>query len=260
MLYPQNNEYRQFTDLSGFWEFRFDPENHGKAQNWGAGFDESRPIAVPASWNDQFEAERDNLGPAWYQTKFNLPWGFRGQQIFLRFGSVNYLAEVWLNGELIGTHEGGHLPFEMDVTGLVVDSANLLVIRVDGNLAPDRVPPGNTAAGPEDAFITHSGNWPQAFFDFFPFCGIQRPVLLYAVPQAGIRDVTAMTEIEGTTGIVKVVVKAGAGEVRATLAGHGQTVHSEGSPKVGENIILRVPDAKLWSPDQPHLYDLTVEL
>ena len=75
MLYPQNNLYRQFTDLSGLWDFCFDPDNQGLEQGWAHGLDETRPIAVPASWNDQFEDGRDFLGPAWYQTHFHLPWG-----------------------------------------------------------------------------------------------------------------------------------------------------------------------------------------
>ena len=53
MLYPQRNKYRQFIDLSGFWDFRFDINNDGLKENWKNGFNNSRPIAVPASWNDQ---------------------------------------------------------------------------------------------------------------------------------------------------------------------------------------------------------------
>ena len=63
-------------------------------------------------------------------------------QIFLRFGSVNYLAEVWLNGIRLGEHEGGHLPFSFDLTPHVQPEHNVLVVRVEGELAPDRVPPG----------------------------------------------------------------------------------------------------------------------
>jgi beta-glucuronidase len=261
MLYPQNNSHRQFTDLSGFWDFRFDPVDHGLAQNWGSGFADSRPITVPASWNDQFEDDRDNLGPAWYQTNFFLPWGFRDQQIYLRFGSVNYLADVWLNGKKIGSHEGGHLPFEFDVTGDVRDANNLLVVRVDGNLAFDRVPPGNNPAGPEDVFPSHIGNWPQTYFDFFPFCGIHRPVLLYTVPEAGMRDITVVTDIDGTTGIVKVAVDASGGsQARAVLSGHGETIQMHISLEAVTELEFRVLDAKLWSPDHPNLYDLTVEI
>jgi beta-glucuronidase len=87
----------------------------GETAGWAGGFD-GRPIAVPASWNDQFEDHREYLGLAWYQTRFDRPWGWEERRVCLRFGSVNYLADVWLNGTKLGQHEGGHLPFEFDVT------------------------------------------------------------------------------------------------------------------------------------------------
>ncbi|MBE3040944.1 MAG: hypothetical protein IMZ62_19275, partial [Chloroflexi bacterium] len=52
-MYPQNNAFRQYFDLSGFWDFRFDPDDQGQAAGWGEGFSGGQPLAVPASWNDQ---------------------------------------------------------------------------------------------------------------------------------------------------------------------------------------------------------------
>jgi beta-glucuronidase len=104
MLPPQSNRYRQACNLSGFWDFRFDPDDAGLQNGWQGGFPGARPAAVPASWNDQFEDGRDFLGPAWYRTDFDLPWGFAGKRLFLRFDSVNYLAETWLNGQSLGLH------------------------------------------------------------------------------------------------------------------------------------------------------------
>ncbi|MBN1259681.1 MAG: beta-galactosidase, partial [Anaerolineae bacterium] len=197
MLYPQINHFRQVIDLSGFWDFRFDDE------------ETSTPIAVPASWNEQVHDDggrnrRDDLGPAWYETHFELPAPWAGQRIMLRFGSVNYLAEVWLNGTRLGAHEGGHLPFEFDVTAQLHPENNHLVARVDGNLAFDRVPPGNVTGDAADFFESHADNYPQAQFDFFPFCGIHRPVLLYTLPPVAITDLTVTTDIAGTTGRVRV--------------------------------------------------------
>src|SRR5512136_1246530 len=211
MLYPQSNSFRQTVDLSGFWELRFDPEGQGLAAGWAGGFSGGRPAAVPASWNDQFEDGRDYLGQTWYQTRFGLPWGFdpARQRIVLRFGSVNYMAEVWLNGARLGQHEGGHLPFEFDVTAHVKQD-NLLVVRVEGELAPDRVPPGHVPFDPVDAFA--SQNFPPASFDFFPFCGIQRPVLLYAVPEGALDNLTVTTDIAGGSGLVHVKLTRTGGE------------------------------------------------
>jgi beta-glucuronidase len=258
MLYPQSNQFRQLVGFPELWDFRFDPDGQGEDAGWGAGFDGGRPIAVPASWNDQFADWRDYLGPAWYQTRFDLPWGWDGRQVRVRFGSVNYLADVWLNGAKLGQHEGGHLPFEFDVTSHLRSEGNLLVVRVEGELAPDRVPPGNIPPDPLDAFA--NSPYPPASFDFFPFCGIHRPVLLTATPHGGITDLTAVTEIEGGNGAVRVRVDCSgeAATARCTLRGHGAEIVVEGA--TSDEAVLTVPDAALWSPDAPNLYDLTVEL
>ena len=231
---------------------------------WQTGFASGRPIAVPASWNDQFEEGRDFLGPAWYQTEFDLPWGWEGKQTILRFGSVNYLADVWLNGETLGTHEGGHLPFEFDITARVKPSGNRLVVRVDGRLAFDRVPPGNVTGDPADFFSSHGDNYPQAQFDFFPYCGIHRPVLLYARPHTFLRDITVQTQIERMNGQIHIQVESigeGFDTVRFHIRGHGHdsTIENASSGNLTE-ADLNVPDAALWSPSTPNLYDLSIEL
>ncbi len=264
MLYPQSNPFRQAFDLSGFWDLRFDPQGQGIEAGWPGGFSDGRPAAVPASWNDQFEDARDYLGNGWYQTRFDLPWGFdpATQRLGLRFDSVNYFAEVWLNDVPLGSHEGGHLPFEFDVTPHVRGEGNLLVVRVEGELRPDRVPPGNVPPDPRMAFAMQ--NYPAGSFDFFPFCGIQRPVQLTATPRAAIADLTVVTEIAGRDGLVRVRAQClgGAGAtVRFLLTGHGATVSAE-APLAGDTAeaALAVPDASFWAPGSPALYDLTVEL
>ncbi len=262
MLYPQSNPFRQMVDLSGFWDFRFDPEHQGDAKGWHTGFERGRPIAVPASWNDQFEEGRDYLGPAWYQTRFDLPWGWdaAAQCVNVRFNSVNYMAEVWLNGVRLGAHEGGHLPFEFDVTPYLRPEDNLLVARVEGELAPNRVPPGVTHDDPAEFLPDGVERYPFTFFDFFPFCGIQRPVLLYTTPPQGIVDITVTTDISGRDGQVNAQVQPGARDgmtARFTFRGHGAHIVSETSAR---EVMLTVPDAALWAAGEPNLYDLIVEL
>lgn len=264
MLYPQSNLHRQCIDLSGFWEFRFDPQDSGAGEGWQEGLAQGRPIAVPASWNDQFDDGRDFLGPAWYETTFQMPWGWKGKRIVLRFDSVNYLADVWLNGRSLGTHEGGHLPFEFEVTTQVQDSSNRLVVRVDGRLAFDRVPPGNVTGDPQDFFASHAGNYPQAQFDFFPYCGIHRPVLLYCTSNNFVKDLTVRTQFTGTRGQIH-ILSEGATETPSTarfhIKGHKHrsTVEAPFSEQTAE-VELEIPEVALWSPGQPNLYELTAEI
>lgn len=264
MLYPQSNSHRQTTKLADFWDFRFDAQDAGVAGSWQHGFSDGRPIAVPASWNEQFEDGRDFLGPAWYQTDFGLPWGWEGKRIVLRFGSVNYIADVWLNDQPLGSHEGGHLPFEFDITSLVRPSENRLVVRVDGRLAFDRVPPGNVTGEAADFFASHADNFPQAQFDFFPYCGIHRPVLLYATSHAYLRDLTIETQILKGNGRVHAKVESTGEQIsraRVRLNGHvHDSVDEVTFSDATAELAIDVPNAALWSPITPNLYDLTVEL
>jgi beta-glucuronidase len=264
MLYPQTNISRQTIELSDFWSFRFDHADQGLANGWQNGFVNSRPIAVPASWNEQFEDSRDFLGPAWYRTTFDLPWGWEGKRIVLRFGSVNYLANVWLNGQPLGSHEGGHLPFEFEISSFVKPTANQLIVQVDGRLAFDRVPPGNVTGDPADFFASHAGNYPQAQFDFFPYCGIHRPVMLYVTSQSYLHDVTVNTQFQDKLGKIHVQaerVVTGPIMARFYLDGHGH--HSMLEVAFSGALVevdFEVPDVALWSSQNPNLYDLSVSL
>jgi beta-glucuronidase len=262
VLYPQVNTHRQMTELNGFWHFRLDPQNAGLESGWNTGFEGGRPIAVPASWNEQFEDTRDYLGIAWYQTRFDLPANWRGQRIYVRFNSVTYLADVWLNGQHLGQHEGGHLPFVFEISDHLQDEENVLVVRVDGSLAPDRVPPGALSARPGVTFGQASE--PDTSFDFFPYRGIDRPVLLFTTPNEYIEDVTVITDIDGTQGILTVHVTCSGlvdgGQIRALLNGHGADISVVSKIDVRTTLTLTVPDAAFWSPQYPNLYDLRLEL
>jgi beta-glucuronidase len=110
-------------DLSGTWLFRLGDEDRH------SGVPDGIPVGVPGSWNDQVPGARDELGPAWYELRFEVP-ALGGRQAAIRFGSVSYAAEVWLNGQRLGSHEGGHLPFTLPCTGALTDGENVLVVRV----------------------------------------------------------------------------------------------------------------------------------
>lgn len=260
MLYPQQNDIRNQLDLSGFWSFQLDPHNQGQNQEWFKTLPTPRTIAVPASWNEQFQDTREYMDAAWYARTFYVPHGWQGQRIYVRIGSANYAAQVWLNDTLVGEHQGGHLPFAFDLTEhLVWDSPNRLTIRVDNALLPTRVPPGNVG-GRASGFM---GSHPNTSFDFFPYGGLHRPVLLYAVPAIHVADVTAVTDIAGSDGSVHVRVVQEGGDLpgKLTLSGQGHTWETELRFQNGQaEGTIQVPGARFWSPADPYLYSLTVTL
>ena len=246
MLRPQKNKFRGFVLIKGPWTVKF-----GKKER-------PRRISARASWNEVFPDKRDYLGPAVYITKFNLPDGLRGKKLFLRFDSVNYLAKVRLNGRWLGSHEGGHLPFEFDISADALKKNNRLEVEVDGRLASDRVPPGNIQPGPKDSF-GHT-QFPATSFDFFPYCGIHRNVYLRAIPEKGIKGMTITTDITGKTGLVNVRVErdfTGPAFAKMVINKITVDVPFKGGHAMG---ILEVPRAKFWSPKSPYLYNLRVDV
>ncbi len=260
MLYPIQNGVRNKLDISGIWDFRTDPDHVGEAQGWANGLSEARPMAVPGSWNEQYEDLFGYLDLAWYSKRVYVPTAWKEERIYLRVGSAVYCATVYVNGEQVGTHEGGHLPFAFDITDHVRwGEENVVAISVENELRPDRVPSGNMPGqSVTDMIITT----PRTTYDFYPFCGIHRPVLLYSVPHTYIEDVTVVTAIDGTDGVVKVTVKLNAatgGQGAVELKG-GDAVYKADLTFAGSDAVaeVRVPGARLWSDKDPYLYDLTV--
>jgi beta-glucuronidase len=243
VLRPQTNPFRLAHDLSGVWGFRLDEGDRGRAEGWHEGVPDATPIAVPGSWNDQLPGVRDRLGPAWYERRFDAPPIADERELAVRFGGVTQQAEVWLNGEPLGGHEGGQLPFALPLAALR-PTGNVLVVRVDGRLTRETVPPGDVPLGHRFG----REFFPQVPFDFFPFAGIHRKVELVATPRDGIADVRVETELDGGAAILRVDVEHGAGELALAL---------DGEPFASP---LRIAAPRLWSPDDPHLQHLTVEL
>jgi beta-glucuronidase len=260
MLYPVQNVVRNRLDLSGLWDFQPDPDEGGEKNAWFNALPKPRPLAVPGSWNEQYEDLFSYFGLAWYLKRIFVPRGWKGQRVFLRVGSANYHGTVYVNGEKIGSHEGGHLPFAFEVTDrLKWDLENIVAISVENHLRPTRVPGGNTDSGSEADFSTNG--YPSTNFDFFPFAGLHRPVVLYSVPQTFIEDITVVTGLNGSDGSVQVTVRVN-GKVsggRAVLSGGSKPVEATLQFKDGvAHATLPVPSAHPWSPTDPFLYDLTL--
>jgi beta-glucuronidase len=260
-LYPHESATRTTRDLTGLWDFRLDPEDHGEAQGWFNGFDQARRIPVPCSWNDLFDDAQNQFGPAWYQTDFHAQAPARDRRLILRFGSAVYRAKVWLNGHLLGEHLGGHLPFAFDASdALRGDGANRLVVMVENRLRIDRVP----AVPDTQAFRLYQEDLPETSYDFFPYSGLHRPVWLYSVPAIHIRDLTVTTRRAGGAALVDVRVAVSgdwSGPARLTLTGGAAPIEVAVSIHGGAGLAtLQVPSPRLWGPGDPFLYTLTLRL
>jgi beta-glucuronidase len=227
-------------------------------------------MAVPGSWNEQYDDLFGYLDLAWYVKKTRIPQGWKAERVFLRVGSANCHGTVYVNGIKVGEHEGGHLPFASEINhALKWDGENIIAISVENQLRPDRVPSGNMPT--RTAFDALSST-PRTTFDFYPFAGIHRPVVLYTVPQTYIEDITVVTGITrssgGTDGVVKIAARLNAPVAARLNSVEGGTGQLKGGPTLltgdlafvdgAATAELVVPNARLWSDKDPYLYDLTV--
>ena len=264
MLYPKENHCREMKELSGFWDYRFDWEETGNKLQWYKGFKKEGELPVPSSWNELFADDKNKhfLGTCWYQTKTFIPQSWKNKNVWIWVGSVSYRAKVWMNGKLIGGYEGCHLPFQFTCQKQVkFGQENLITIAVNAELNKNTVPPGNLNKG-KKGFKTMPAatNRPDVGFDFFPFGGIHRPVRLYTTSKDHIEDVTVVTDFKGKKGLVDVAVDLcgkTADTLKISIAKQEKTIKV-----IGENLEteIEIPNVKLWSPKNPHLYDCKIEL
>ncbi|SHN33207.1 beta-glucuronidase [Chitinophaga sp. CF418] len=254
-LFPQQNEFRNTLDLSGIWKFKKDSLAEGEKQQWFKGLSDYRSIAVPGSWNEQFDDMRDYLAMAWYEKETYIPASWKGQRIFIRVGSANYAAKIWVNGQPLGQHEGGHLPFAFEISSLVNwNASNRITIQVENILKPDRVPTGG------DVATGLFNNFPKSNYDFFPYAGLHRAVWLYTVPSAAaIADVAINTGFTGNDGAVeiKVVAHGKASQGRISIAGIQAPIRFSGGKATAS---IKIPNVRRWSPEDPFLYTVDVTL
>ncbi len=250
MLKPQLNPARQLVSLDGIWEFKVDFKDEGFNQNWAASkLDTDLDIAVPASYNELFPQReiREHVGWVWYQRELIVPKGFSGQRYFVRVGAATHEGVLYLNGKELVRHVGGYMPFEAEITDLVAPGETaLLTIAVSNILTNETIPPGEVQ-------VLKTGRKEQYYYhDFFNYAGLARSVSLYSTPRSAIQDITVVTSVSGSKGVVSYeVVSHEAVSVRLLDAKGNAVAAAQGS-----RGNLEVADAQLWGPGHPYLYQL----
>ena len=255
-------------NLEGEWRLATDPENRGREERWFAAVDaDAKEAPVPGLIQQVFPAYH---GVAWYWHAFKPAAApQRGQRALLRFGMVDYLAEVWLNGRRVGEHEGGETPFELDVTSAIRPAAeNLLAVRV---INPHHEP----IEGVTLKETPHRNKAiPHRCGSSYNYGGILMPVQLAIVPAVRVAGVFVRPDVQ--TGRVRVSVtvqndtgKAATGEIEATVgpadAGEVQVASkpSRANLPVGQSVhelSLHIAQPRLWSLDDPFLYVVAVRV
>jgi hypothetical protein len=243
--YPRPQLVREgnWINLNGQWDYAVKPAGAGRPGAWEG------KILVPFAIESQLSGVQRMVGAdeeLWYRRTFERP---EGERVLLHFGAVDWRSTVWVNGQEVGKHEGGYTPFHFDITAALEPSGEQeLIVRVWDPTDSEPQPRGKQVRQPHGIYYT-------------PVTGIWQTVWIEGVPAASIAHVQPQSDIGG--GVIRVTVEGRGTEVnaraRVTAFDAGRSIGSaEG--RVGSPIELAVPDARLWTPDAPHLYDLEVEL
>jgi len=264
VTYPVETASRSCKDLSGLWKIVFDFHEQGE-ETFGEVSQippEAQSVAVPGSYNDQFTEKRirDFVGQAWYYRQLHIP-DDADRKFFLRFASANYTAKVFLDGQPIGEHGGGHLPFTLAVPEKFVGHSVLLAVMVDNNLTPETIPPGRRC----DYTVEEHGvamKKLEYHFDFFHYCGLNRQVHLLSTPRTFTADATIVTQdIGGGKRAVlsyDLDIEGKADSISIRLSRDGvEAARIDDAGAAGE---LVVENPQLWEAGHGRLYDFTVTL
>jgi beta-galactosidase/beta-glucuronidase len=185
----------------------------------------------------------------WYRRSFTVPADWAGQHVMLNFGAVDYEAIVWVNGAPVGAHKGGSDAFGFDITAALKPGENEVVVQVADPTSAGSQPRGKQSLDPHGIWYTASS-------------GIWQTVWLEPVPALHIADVRATPDIDRGTLDVAVALSGWANDtdaVRITASSKGKVIAST-LIRANRRATLAIPNAHLWSPDDPFLYDLTAEL
>lgn len=272
-----------WLNLNGPWAFAFDPEDAGLSAGWQSAGDEpfDRTIVVPFPWESHLawgteaqagnrdwfsrevyldpdsvtvenyrEAPRHTIG--WYRRCFSVPADWLGRRVFLNVGAADWELRAWVNGVEVGAEESGYLPVSFDITDALVAGDNALVIRVHDPADHSRQPIGKQVS-----------NW------YTRTSGIWQTVWLEPRMPAHLTDVRVQPHLAHGCAEIRVqVCSAGRTEGLKVLA-EARTAGGRDAARVGPvaveddgvaRLTAEMPGAIPWTPDNPHLYRLTVSL
>ncbi|MCE0539205.1 AbfB domain-containing protein [Kineosporia rhizophila] len=248
--YPRPQLARsQWQNLNGIWDFEVTP---------------SSQVTPPSTYSEKirvpFVAESalsgimravDGGDRLWYRRTFTVPAGWK-DRVKLNFDAVDYRTDVWVNGRKAGaTHDGGYDAFSHDITDLLETGQNTLVVGVwDPGQA------GTQAVGKQEPQPVEPQTGGGIFYT--SASGIWQTVWLEPVNATHATKLDLVPDLKSSTLKVKVASTKNATSVVTVSSGGQKVVSASGA--AGQQVSLKIPKPRLWTPDDPFLYDVKVEL
>lgn len=237
-------EREKWQNLNGLWNYAIRPKNEAKPT------DMDGEILVPFAVESSLSGVMKPLGQhkaLWYEREFTVPSSWKGNRILLHFGAVDWHAQVWVNDMKIGEHKGGYSPFSFDITPALTKGSNRLTVKVLDPSADGWQPRGKQSNRPWILWYT-------------TVSGIWQTVWMEPVAENRIESLKTTPDIDAGILTVKPNVKADESCVAEVKLYDGGNFIASGKSMNGMDVTLAVPEAKLWSPESPFLYDIEVTL
>ena len=265
----------KWMNLNGVWDFEFDPNKVGEDEKWFESKDYELKINVPFPWESPASGIEDGsyLGTAWYQRNLNLDdsWVADGEQVFLKFGAVDWFCSLYVNGQKVGDHEGGYTPFEFNITDYVQAGDNKITLMVndEASYGKDEYPAlvGKQGHNAPCGYTHTSGIWQTVYLE-----GRSSTYMDYAHANPDIDNSSVQFDLKVQSDADKTVTvaydfksvlwddeKGENIETGSTFSGTQQITLKAGENEVSLDPIA-ITDQKLWNFDSPNLYEGTVRL
>lgn len=262
---PHFDRSHSWRSLNGRWEFR---------RGDGAAPGQAELITVPFAWETPASGiEAHWLERAEYRRTFCVPADWSGQRVVLHFGAVHHEATVRVDGAKLGTHRGGYVPFEFDVTdALGGDGEHELVVAVTAPIDKRGIVHGKQRSMPRDdydscAFTPSSGIWQSVWLEGRPATHLRELTLRTAPALDGVvvtgsvdgpaapgaRVHLSICEVAGASGCPEAPGSADDPEAMPSVAAAETTAAA-----LANGVLLNVASPRLWSPDTPNLYRVVV--
>jgi len=244
--YPRPQMVRDvWMNLNGLWNYSIVAKDASAPASYSG--DILVPFAVEASLSGVGKTVgKDNS--LWYRRTFIVPQAFKGKNVLLHFGAVDWKCEVFINGKPVGSHQGGYDPFSFDITPhLKKSGAQEITVSVWDPSDDGPQPRGKQVKNPNSIWYT-------------PVTGIWQTVWLEAVPSTHIVSLQNIADIDKKNITVKALVDnlQPDDHLRVSVWDNGQKL---GERETGSSeVTLPIENAKLWSPSVPFLYDVRVAI
>ena len=249
--YPRPQfERTEWINLNGTWTFQFDFGNSGKDRQLQQSERFAQNITVPFCPESKLSGveHTDFINQMWYQKQISIPANWDGKKIFLNFGAVDYLAEIFIDGQFIGRHFGGSSSFSIDLTRFVKpgQNHNLIVFVKDDQRS------GLQTIGKQ------CNNFQSGGCSYTRVTGIWQTVWLEAVAPAGLKIAVIRPDIDQKQLIIEPeFYNESDGTLEVTLMDGQKAVGKKTVTCANSTtIVLPVKNMKLWTPETPYLYDI----